>query len=172
MVLDAITGWCRPLASPPASKFDRRGREVSRASKLLQRAETGQSMDVDVVDHAVTTCGRDTFTVYIIVVTKNGVTSTVLRRYRQFFALHEQLRHVVASASSRAFPDRIVLNNRSTALVRHRQSMLNLYLKTLVADAAARASHPLRTFLGLEVLDNEASQYVGFEWTHRSGRFS
>ncbi|ETV72677.1 hypothetical protein H257_12422 [Aphanomyces astaci] len=165
-------GWCRPLESPRPSKFDHFGRESSRAAKLLLHVATEKSIDVDVVDHAVTSCGHDTFTVYIIVVTINGVASTVLRRYRQFFALHEQLRQSVYAAASTAFPDRLVLNNRSAALVRRRQDMLNVYLKALVADDSAGSSHPLRTFLGLEVEGNDASQYVGFEWTHRSGRFS
>ncbi|KAF0719216.1 Aste57867_1195 [Aphanomyces stellatus] len=168
-MLDVFT-WCQPQTSPTAGhgKIDSHGRETQR----LRRNQNAAALEVEVIGHTVSSQGNDKFTVYIILVSFDGVKSTVLRRYRQFFELNAQLSHHLGCA--KAFPERVLFNNRSTELIHRRQIGLNAsvtYLKALLADMDARDSHLFRTFLGVPTMTHDNSRYIGFEWSHRSGRF-
>ncbi|KAG9409798.1 hypothetical protein AC1031_020108 [Aphanomyces cochlioides] len=89
-MLDLLMAWCWAPASPPSHKLDKQGHEASRRIQL--GPVYTENLQVDVVGTTITTKGSNKFTVYIIVVGVDGVKSTVLRRYSQFFQLNVQVR--------------------------------------------------------------------------------
>ncbi|KAF0732447.1 hypothetical protein LEN26_003040 [Aphanomyces euteiches] len=164
-MLDLLMAWCWAPASPPSHKLDKQGNEASRRIQL--GPVYTESLQVEVVGTTITTNGSNKYTVYIIVVGVDGVKSTVLRRYSQFFQLNVQLSQQFGCTLN--FPERVLFNNQSDAIVHHRQAALDAYLKEALENKDARSSHTLRTFLGIQSMGDPS--YVGFEWTQRSGRF-
>eukprot|EP01102_Stenamoeba_stenopodia_P004102 TRINITY_DN1427_c0_g1_i3.p1 TRINITY_DN1427_c0_g1~~TRINITY_DN1427_c0_g1_i3.p1 ORF type:complete len:634 (-),score=150.70 TRINITY_DN1427_c0_g1_i3:88-1989(-) len=97
------------------------------------------------IDPTVSTISS--FTAYTIQVSNSASSWTVIRRYRQFFALHRELNHVVKTVKLPPFPPKKWFGNTKPNFVATRRQALEAYLKEVVHRTDTSQCHFLRSFL-------------------------
>lgn len=92
------------------------------------------------------------FTAFLINVTHpNGEVKTILRRYRQFAALHNSIQKSFPNVETPHFPKKRVIGNLSQHVIEKRRQKLETYLNFIVTIPGMNNFLAFETFLGADL---------------------
>eukprot|EP00914_Ancora_sagittata_P011711 GHVO01022656.1.p1 GENE.GHVO01022656.1~~GHVO01022656.1.p1 ORF type:complete len:186 (+),score=39.19 GHVO01022656.1:181-738(+) len=91
----------------------------------------------------------DGYTEYRVLLTEDGLSREVSKRYSQFREMHEYLKERYAVAASQNFPPKLFWGNTSVGALSRREVGLQSYLSAVLADPNISADDTVRSFLDL-----------------------
>lgn len=92
------------------------------------------------------------FTAFLINVTyPNGEVKTILRRYRQFAALHNSIQKSFPHVETPHFPKKRIIGNLSQHVIEKRRRKLEVYLNFIVTIPGINSFLAFETFLGADL---------------------